>query len=77
MYIVPTRRATSARRKGVVSEFVAVYSPGRNRKKKARQMQSAIAELPGYRIGSTRLRIHMRTDTGTGFTRFGGGSCLV
>jgi hypothetical protein len=39
----PIQHWTSCKVKGVVSDGVPVYSPGRNRKKKARQIISATA----------------------------------
>ena len=41
----PTKSCISCIRKGVVSDLVAVYSPGRRRKKKARAIMSAYARL--------------------------------
>ena len=41
----PTKSCTSCIRNGVVSDFIAVYSPGRKRKKKASAIISAVAWL--------------------------------
>ena len=42
----PRKSWTSSREKGVDSDGVAVYSPGRIKKKNAMQIMSAIARVP-------------------------------
>jgi hypothetical protein len=59
----------------VVSDGVPVYSPGRRRKKKARQIISAIALVPCAADAKAAKAITCcRIWMGIGFTRLGGGS---
>lgn len=45
--VEPTNKPTSQRRKGLVSEGVHVYSPGRSKKKNAKVIMSATAIAEG------------------------------
>jgi hypothetical protein len=73
----PMNSWTSPRVKGVVSELLPVYSPGRRRKKKAEQTISATAMLADEGEREATLRRWWRTEIGMGLTRFGGGSARV
>ena len=77
MYVPPVDSRTSDKRNGVVSDGVAVYSPGRSRKKKANAIMSAMAGVLVCPDKVAAWRIHRRTVTGTGFTRLGGGFCFA
>ena len=74
---MPMKSWTSQRWKGLVSEGVDVYSPGRRRKKKAVQAMSATAQLSGVLEVAATLRAWMITEMGMGLTRAGGGSARV
>eukprot|EP00980_Cylindrotheca_fusiformis_P020653 scaffold7703_cov127-Cylindrotheca_fusiformis.AAC.2 len=73
----PRKNVVSARRKGDVSVRVPVYSPGRRRKKKARQSISAMHLAASVALGAEEAPMMCkRICTGTGFTREGVGSVL-
>ena len=70
----PTKSWTSEDVKGVVSEGEDVYSPGRRRKKNARQAMSVIADKETDWAAAAWQMRWRRTRRGTGLTRLGGGS---
>jgi hypothetical protein len=72
----PIKSWTSHMRKGGVSEGVAVYSPGRSKKKKAITIISATARLSIVVAMRAAARTCRRIARGMGFTRSGGGSCF-
>ena len=72
----PLNNCTSLYSKGVDSEGLIAYSPGRRRKKKAMQMRSAKAMLNGSCDAMETVMMRRMTGMGTGFTRLGGGSLL-
>ena len=73
----PSHSCTSLSSKGVDSDFVAVYSPGRSKKKNAIAIMSASMTSAGSSLFLAMNMIFRRTCTGIGFTRFGGGSALL
>mmetsp|Transcript_14147 Transcript_14147/g.26550 ORF Transcript_14147/g.26550 Transcript_14147/m.26550 type:complete len:99 (-) Transcript_14147:4341-4637(-) len=78
-WVGPTNNCTFSSKKGRASGLVdlAVYSPGRNRKKKARMIMSAVACWMGQSEAVAVADTLRKTAVGTGFTRCGGGSFLV
>ena len=74
--LVPMDNLASWRRKGWDSVLVDVCSPGRKRKKKARVIMSAVAQLIGVGISLAMLDIPRIILRGRGFTLLGGGSCF-
>ena len=73
----PRKSWTSRNSNGVESDGLLAYSPGRNKKKNANPIISAMQVKCGSVMVAATAKIRRRTWTGTGFTRFGGGSSLV
>jgi hypothetical protein len=68
---------TFSMRNGQDSGFgLTVYSPGRHRKQKARQIMSATAQLWVVAAARARTRHHITMERGIGLTRLSGGSAL-
>jgi hypothetical protein len=65
-----------ARVKGVVSECMAVYSPGWRRKKKVVHTMSVMAQLLAVPEAEATLRAGMM-EMGMGLMQLGGGSACV
>ena len=63
-------------RGGFVISPPTVYSPGRSKKKKARHIMSATAQLEMVEAASASARQHITIERGMGLTRLGGGSVL-
>ena len=73
----PWKSWTSAKVKGVDSDLVPVYLPGRRRKKNAMAIIWATANMGELAVAAAAAMVCIRIGTGIGFTRLGGGSCLV
>ena len=71
----PTLKVNSDSPNGELSDFVAVYSTGRSRKKKAMSIMSATSCSSGSLEAADTQASWRRTWTGIGLTLDGGGSC--
>jgi hypothetical protein len=73
---LPTYEVTSSRRNGALLPVGLVYSPGRQRKKKARQIMLITARDSTVPCCSAIFAAWSMTPIGTGLTRSGAGSAF-
>ena len=76
-FCMPRKSCVSFSLKGVDSAGLMAYSPGLSRKKNAIQIMSEIAILKLLLEARATVMRQQMTGTGTGLTRFGGGSSLA